>query len=50
MSSFYNSFWKMYIKAINDLDPGLDLLEYNINILVTYIAPFVKCYLKVLLP
>ena len=45
MPSFYNSFWKMYIK-----DPGLDLLQYNNNILVTYIAPFVKCYLKVLLP
>ena len=22
-----NSFWKMYIKPINDLDPGLNLLE-----------------------
>ena len=54
MCSFYNSFWKMYIKAINDLDPGLNLLESNKtadnNILVTYIPPFVKYYLKVLLP
>ena len=44
----------MYIKAINDLDPGLNLLESNKtvdnNILVTYIPPFVKYYLKVLLP
>ena len=27
MDVFNNSFWKMYIKTINDLDPGLNLPE-----------------------
>ena len=27
MDVFNHSFWKRYIKSLNDLDPGLNLLE-----------------------
>ena len=38
MDVFNHSFWKLYIKTINDLDPGLNLPEINsagINLTLT---------------
>ena len=37
MDVFNHSFWKLYIKIINDLDPGLNLPEIVMYTLITKI-------------
>ena len=40
---FNHSFWKLYIKVLNDLDPGLKLRESTIEVSVVYLKCSLPC-------